>query len=204
MDVTSEAQVCAAFDQVAREFGGIDILVANAGIASAASITETTLDIWNLNQRVLSTGYFLVAREAFKSMQRANNGCMVFIGSKNALASSAGAAAYSSAKAASLHLARCLALEGAAHHIRVNTVNPDAVIEGSAIWSSEWRQQRAAGYGIAVDELEDFYRNRSLLKENVRPKDIAEAVLFFAMDTSSRSTGNVLNVDAGNATAFTR
>ncbi len=204
MDVTDESSVLAAMQEVLAEYGGLDILVANAGIASAAAIEDTTLELWNRNQNVLSTGYFLVSREAFRIMMTAGGGSIVFIGSKNALASSGGAAAYSAAKAASLHLARCLALEGAPHGIRVNTVNPDAVIEGSRIWSGEWRRQRAQGYGIEVNELEEFYRKRSLLKRSVRPDDVAHSVMFFVKDDSSRSTGNILNVDGGNAIAFTR
>jgi len=128
----------------------------------------------------------------------------VFIGSKNALAASAGASAYSAAKAAALHLARCLALEGAPLGIRVNTVNPDAVLRGSTIWKGAWRTQRAASNNVAEDALEEHYRQRSLLKRSVYPEDIAEAVAFFASDRSAKSTGNILNVDAGNAQAFTR
>jgi NAD(P)-dependent dehydrogenase (short-subunit alcohol dehydrogenase family) len=131
-------------------------------------------------------------------------GSIVFIGSKNALAASAGASAYSAAKAASLHLARCLALEGAEAGIRANVVNPDAVIRGSRIWGGSWRQERAAQNRIDDAEIEDFYRKRSLLKRSVLPEDVAEAVYYFASELSAKSTGNVLNVDAGNATAFTR
>jgi len=129
---------------------------------------------------------------------------IVFVGSKNALAASANAAAYCTAKAAELHLARCLALEGAPHGIRVNIVNPDAVLRGSKIWSGEWRAERAEAYQLKDEELEDFYRERSLLKRSVYPEDIAAAVYFFASDSSAKSTGNILNVDAGNASAFTR
>jgi NAD(P)-dependent dehydrogenase (short-subunit alcohol dehydrogenase family) len=129
----------------------------------------------------------------------------VFIGSKNALAATPNASAYASAKAAAVHLARCLALEGAEHGIRVNVVNPDAVIRGSRIWDGEWRRERAEAYGIdAGAELEEFYRKRSMLKQNVLPEDVAEAVWYFASSLSRKSTGNILNVDAGNAQAFTR
>jgi NAD(P)-dependent dehydrogenase (short-subunit alcohol dehydrogenase family) len=131
-------------------------------------------------------------------------GSIVFIGSKNALAASAGASAYSAAKAASLHLARCLALEGAEAGIRANVVNPDAVIRGSRIWDGSWRQERAAANRIADEEIEDFYRKRSLMKRSVLPEDVAEAVYFFASELSAKSTGNILNVDAGNVTSFTR
>jgi rhamnulose-1-phosphate aldolase/alcohol dehydrogenase len=204
-DVTNELQVEQAFEDVARAFGGLDILVANTGIASAAPIEETTLEQWNQNLGVLATGYFLVARGAMRLLRRQGlGGSIVFVGSKNALAASAGASAYSSAKAAALHLARCLALEGAEAGIRVNVVNPDAVLDGSRIWQGEWRASRAAAYGVRPEELEEFYRKRSLLKRSVAPSDVAEAVHFFASERSSRSTGNVLNVDAGNVIAFPR
>jgi rhamnulose-1-phosphate aldolase/alcohol dehydrogenase len=204
-DVTSEDAVERAFAAAAREFGGLDVVVANTGIASAAPVEATTLEQWNQSLGVLATGYFLVARSAFRLLRRQGlGGSIVFVGSKNALAASAGASAYSSAKAAALHLARCLALEGAEAGIRVNVVNPDAVLDGSRIWQGEWRTSRAAAYGVRPEELEEFYRKRSLLKRSVAPRDVAEAVHFFASDRSSRSTGNVLNVDAGNVTAFPR
>ena len=204
-DVTDPAQVKAGFDACAREFGGLDILVANAGLASSAPVEETSVELWRQNYAVLAEGYFLTARSGFPLLRRQGGGSIVFIGSKNALAATPNASAYASAKAASLHLARCLALEGAGHGIRVNVVNPDAVIRGSRIWDGAWRQERASAYGIdAGGELEEFYRQRSLLKRNVLPEDIAEAVFFLASDASSKSTGNVINVDAGNAQAFTR
>jgi rhamnulose-1-phosphate aldolase/alcohol dehydrogenase len=204
-DVTDEMQVQASFDSCAREFGGLDILVANAGLASAAPIEETTLAVWHKNYDVLAQGYFLAARAAFPLMRAQKRGSIVFIGSKNALAASPNASAYASAKAASVHLARCLALEGAESGIRVNVVNPDAVIRGSGIWDGDWRKERAHTYGIdAGQELEEFYRKRSLLKQNVLPEDIAEAIYFLASDASANCTGNIINVDAGNAQAFTR
>jgi rhamnulose-1-phosphate aldolase/alcohol dehydrogenase len=204
-DVTDEHQVQAAFDECAREFGGLDILVANAGIASSAPIEETTVELWRKNYDVLAEGYFLTARAAFPLMKAAGGGAIVFIGSKNGIAAATNASAYASAKAASLHLARCLALEGAPFGIRVNTVNPDAVIKGSKIWDGDWRKERAGAHGIdAGKELEEHYRNRSMLKRDVLPEDIAEAVYFLASDMSAKSTGNMINVDAGNAQAFTR
>jgi rhamnulose-1-phosphate aldolase/alcohol dehydrogenase len=204
-DVTDEKQVQAAFDACARDFGGLDILVANAGLASAAPIEETTLAIWHKNYDVLAQGYFLTARAAFPLMRGQKRGSIIFIGSKNALAATQNASAYASAKAASVHLARCLAIEGAEAGIRVNVVNPDAVIRGSRIWDGEWRKERADNYGVdAGEELEEFYRKRSLLKQNVLPEDIAEAIYFLASDASAKCTGNIINVDAGNAQAFTR
>lgn len=204
-DVTDEVQVRAGFDSCAREFGGLDILIANAGIASSAPIEETTVALWRANHDVLAEGYFLAARAAFPLMKLQDGGSIVFIGSKNGVAPATNAAAYASAKAAALHLARCLAVEGAPFGIRVNTVNPDAVIRGSRIWDGDWRRERAGAHGIDSGEaLEAHYRNRSLLKRDVLPADVADAVYFFASDLSAKSTGNMLNVDAGNAQAFTR
>jgi rhamnulose-1-phosphate aldolase/alcohol dehydrogenase len=204
-DVTEEETVQAAFDLCAREFGGLDILVANAGIASAAPIEKTTVALWRKNHDVLAEGYFLAARAAFPLMKANKGGSIVFIGSKNGVAAATDASAYASAKAAALHLARCLALEGAPAGIRVNVVNPDAVLKGSKIWDGAWRQERAGAYGVgAGEELEAYYRNRSMLKQEVLPSDVAEAVYFFASDFSAKSTGNMLNVDAGNAQAFVR
>lgn len=204
-DVTDEDQVQTAFDSCARIFGGVDIVVANAGLASSASIEETTTAIWRRNYDVLAEGYFLTCRAAFPLLKLQKGGSIVFVGSKNALAATPNASAYASAKAASLHLARCLALEGAEAGIRVNVVNPDAVLKGSRIWDGDWRKERADAYGIgAGDELEEFYRKRSMLKRSVLPEDIAEAVYFFASDASAKSTGNIINVDAGNAQSFTR
>lgn len=205
LDVTDEAAVAAAYATAAVEYGGVDILVSNAGISSSAPIEDTELSMWNRNMDILAKGYFLVSREAFRTFKRQNiGGNVVFIASKNGLAASPNAAAYCTAKAAEIHLARCLALEGAEHQIRVNTVNPDAVLRGSKIWTGEWREQRAAAYAMKPDELEEHYRKRSMLKRSVFPEDVAEAVYFLASDMSAKSTGNIINVDAGNAQSFTR
>jgi len=205
MDVTSESAVESAFRGALLGFGGLDILVSNAGIASAAPFEDTSLELWNRNIAILATGYFLAARAGYRIMKdQGFGGAIVFIASKNGMAASAGAAAYCAAKAAEVHLARCLALEGAPYGIRVNTVNPDAVLRGSKIWQGEWRQQRAASNKVDEDSLEEVYRQRSLLKLGVYPEDIAEAAYYFASDLSAKSTGNILNVDAGNAVAFTR
>jgi rhamnulose-1-phosphate aldolase/alcohol dehydrogenase len=205
VDVTSEPAVEAAFREAVLAYGGVDIVVANAGIASAAPFEDTSLELWNRNFAILATGYFLSARAGYRIMKdQGLGGAIVFIASKNALAASPGASAYCSAKAAEVHLARCLALEGAPHGIRANTVNPDAVLRGSKIWQGEWRAQRAASNKVSETELEEVYRQRSLLKLSVYPEDIAEAVYYFASDLSAKSTGNILNVDAGNAVSFTR
>jgi NAD(P)-dependent dehydrogenase (short-subunit alcohol dehydrogenase family) len=203
--VTSEDAVADAVRRTVLAWGGLDILVCSAGIASSAPLTETTLAEWEKNYAVLARGYFLASREAFRVLQaQGRGGSIVFVGSKNALVGGANASAYSSAKAASLHLARCLAEEGGRHGIRVNTVNPDAVIEGSAIWSSEWKAERASTYGLTEDDLPAFYRGRTVLGVNVYPEDVAESIVFFASPRSGKSTGNVINVDGGVTAAYTR
>ncbi|UXM94903.1 bifunctional rhamnulose-1-phosphate aldolase/short-chain dehydrogenase [Bartonella sp. HY329] len=205
LDVVDEASVKQSFITTVLAFGGVDIVISNAGISSAAPFDETSLAVWNRNMSILATGYFLVAREGFSMLKKQNSGgSIVFVGSKNGLAASAGASAYCAAKATEIHLARCIALEGAPFGIRCNVVNPDAVIRGSRIWNGEWRQQRAQANHLEDSELEDYYRQRSLLKRSVLPEDVAEAIAFFGMDVSSKSTGNIINVDAGNAATFTR
>jgi len=206
MNVTDEDSVREAFAEAAVAFGSVDIVVNNAGLASSAPLVETTLAEWQKNISVLATGYFLVAREAFRQLQQQKRGgALVFVASKNALVAGKNASAYSAAKAAELHLARCLAEEGGAHGIRVNTVNPDAVLSGSRIWDSSWREERARNYGIAPDQLDEYYRKRTTLGVSILPEDIAEAVHHFASAArSSKSTGNILNVDGGVAAAYPR
>jgi rhamnulose-1-phosphate aldolase/alcohol dehydrogenase len=205
-DVTKEDALVAAFHEAAATFGGLDICVCNAGIASAAPLEDTSLALWQKNIDILATGYFLTSREAFRLMKSQGiGGSIIMVASKNALVASPGASAYCTAKASELHLSRCIALEGAPLGIRSNVVNPDAVLRGSRIWKGEWGDQRAASYKkSSLDELEEVYRERSLLKRSVYPEDIAEGIAFFASDISSKSTGNIINVDAGNANAFTR
>jgi len=206
MDATAEGDVAQAFRSAVLAYGGVDIVVSNAGLASSAPIEETTVELWNRNHDVLVKGYFLVAREAFRLLKgQGIGGSVVIIASKNALAPGKNAAAYSTAKAAELHLARCLAEEGGASGIRVNSVNPDAVLQGSKIWNSAWREERARAYGIKPDDLEEYYRQRNTLKVNILPDDIAQAVLFFATRRrSAKSTGNVLNVDGGVPVSYPR
>jgi rhamnulose-1-phosphate aldolase/alcohol dehydrogenase len=205
MDVTKEQDVIDAVSVTVDIYGGLDIIVNNAGISAAANIEDTTLELWNKNMSILATGYFLVAREGYRVMKKQGlGGSMIFIGSKNAVAASPGASAYCTAKAAEIHLARCMALEGAPLGIRVNVVNPDAVLRGSKIWQGDWRTQRAASNKISEGELEEHYRKRSLLQRSVFPEDIAEGVYFFASDLSNKSTGNFINIDGGNAASFTR
>ncbi|MCY9139098.1 bifunctional aldolase/short-chain dehydrogenase [Peribacillus frigoritolerans] len=205
MDVTSEEQVQDAFEKSALTFGGIDIIVNNAGLATSSPFDETTLKEWNLNMNVLGTGYFLVAREAFKQMkQQGTGGNMVFVGSKNSVYAGKNASAYSSVKALETHLARCIAVEGGDFGIRVNSVLPDAVLQGSSIWGSGWRQERAAAYGIEPDQLEDHYKKRTTLLVNIFPEDIAESIAFFASSKADKTTGCMVTVDGGVPGAFNR
>jgi rhamnulose-1-phosphate aldolase/alcohol dehydrogenase len=205
-DVTDEDEVARAYRRAVLEYGGVDVVVSNAGLASSAPVEETSVEMWDKNHAVLAKGYFLVSREAFRILKEQGvGGSVIFVASKNAMAAGKNASAYSSAKAAELHLARCLAEEGGSERIRVNTVNPDAVLSGSRIWDSGWREERARAYGIRPDELEEHYRQRNVLKVNVLPENIAEAVLHFASEArSSRSTGNVLNVDGGVKDSYPR
>lgn len=205
MNVTIESEVKEAIAHAIKAFGGVDIIVNNAGLATSSPFEETTLQEWELNINVLGTGYFLVAREAFKTMLKQGiGGNMVFVGSKNSIYAGKNAAAYSAAKALEVHLAKCIATEGGQHGIRVNSVLPDAVLQGSAIWGSSWREDRAAAYNIHPDQLEEHYRQRTTLLVNIYPKDIADAILFFASSKSSKTTGCMLTVDGGVPAAFTR
>ncbi|HEX2916069.1 MAG TPA: bifunctional aldolase/short-chain dehydrogenase [Chloroflexia bacterium] len=204
-DVTSEEAVEQALEQVILAYGGVDIVVSNAGIAISAPIEETSIAQWNRTFDILAKGYFLVSRAAFKAWKAQGlGGSLIYVASKNSVAAGKNAAAYSAAKAAELHLARCLAEEGGAFGIRVNSVMPDGVLEGSSIWDDGWRAARAAGYGIKPEELEEFYRKRTTLKVNVFPENIAEAISFLAGPRASRTTGGVITVDGGVSSAYVR
>ena len=205
MDVTKEQDVKKAVSESTKEFGGIDILVANAGFASAALFEKTSTKLWDKNMEILSKGCFIVSREVYQNMISQNKGgSIIFVSSKNSLNASKGASAYAVAKSSILHLSRSIALEGAQYKIRSNVVNPDAVIQNSKIWDGEWKKQRAEGNKISINNIEEFYKNRSLLKESILPEDIAEGIYFFASSKSKKSTGNIINVDGGNITSFTR
>ncbi|MEK4566685.1 bifunctional aldolase/short-chain dehydrogenase [Alkalihalobacillus sp. FSL R5-0424] len=205
MDVTDEDAIVSAFAEVARTYGGLDMLVNNAGLATSSPFDETSLKEWNLNMNVLGTGYFLVSREAFKLLKKQSiGGSMVFIGSKNSVYAGKNVSAYSSVKALEAHLARTIAAEGGDFGIRVNTVLPDAVLQGSAIWGSAWREERAAAYGIKPEELEDHYKKRTTLGVMILPKDIADAILFLSSSKSEKTTGCMITVDGGVPAAFTR
>ncbi len=204
-NVTSEQAVEQALEEVVLAYGGVDVVVSNAGIAISAPLEETSVAQWERTFDILAKGYFLVSRAAFKIWKaQGKGGSLIYVASKNSLAAGKNAAAYSAAKAAELHLARCLAEEGGADGIRVNSVLPDGVLEGSSIWDDGWRAARAAGYGIKPEELEEFYRKRTTLKVNVFPENIAEAISFLAGPRASRTTGGVLTVDGGVSAAYVR
>ncbi len=186
------------------EYGGVDVVVSNAGIAHCAPIEELELADWERSLAVNATGHFLVTRAALRLMRRqGRGGALVFVATKNVTAPGRDFAAYSASKAAEAQLARVAALEAGPLGVRVNLVNPDAVFD-TGLWSPEVRLQRARAHGIAVDEVEEFYRTRNLLGVPVRADDVAEAVLFLASDRSSRTTGAMIAVDGGVPGAFVR
>ncbi len=205
VDVTDEESVARAVEELVLNYGGADIVVSNAGLATAGPIVDTSLAEWERNQAVLARGTFLIGRAALRLFrEQASGGAIVLVASKNAVVAGRDAAAYSAAKAAALHFARCLAEEGGSLGVRVNTVNPDAVIGGSGIWKTEWREERARAHGIQPEELQEFYRRRTTLKVDVTVEDVAEAVLFFASARSGKTTGAFLNVDGGIPAAYPR
>jgi rhamnulose-1-phosphate aldolase/alcohol dehydrogenase len=205
MDVTREASVRSAFEEVVLAYGGLDILVSNAGIAHSSPVDRMELADWERSFAVNATGHFLVAREAMRVLKAQGlGGALVFVATKNVMSPGKDFAAYSAAKAAEAQLAKVLALEGAPHGIRSNIVNPDAVFQDSRLWSEDIRRERAAAQGIQVEEIEDFYRKRNLLGARILPEDVAEAVLFFASDRSAKTTGCTITVDGGVKDAFPR
>ncbi len=205
LDVTSEADVAAAFREVRLTYGGLDVLVSNAGVAIGGSIDQLSLADWQRSMDINATGHFLVAREAVRLMREQGiGGSMVFMVTKNVTAPGADFGAYSAAKAAEMQLARVLAIENGGHGIRCNAINPDAIFQGSRLWSEEVRQDRARAHGISVDQLEGFYSQRNLLKERITAEDVAETVLFLAGDRSAKTTGTMIPVDGGLRDAFPR
>ena len=205
MDVTREASVRAAFEEAVLAYGGLDILVSNAGIAHSAPVVRLELADWERSFAVNSTGHFIVAREAMRLLTAQGlGGALVFVATKNVMSPGKDFAAYSAAKAAEAQLAKVLALEGAPYGIRSNIVNPDAVFQDSKLWSDEIRRERAAAQGIRIDQVEEFYRKRNLLGVGIVPEDVAEAVLFLASDRSAKTTGCTVTVDGGVRDAFPR
>ncbi|MEO7990102.1 MAG: bifunctional aldolase/short-chain dehydrogenase [Chryseolinea sp.] len=205
IDVTDQNAIAESLKQTILQFGGVDIAVNCAGLSISKALEETTIADWDILQNVLVKGQFLVSQCAVSTMREQKlDGDIVNIASKNALFAGPNNAAYGTAKAGQLHMSRLLAAELGKDKIRVNTVNPDAVLRGSRIWEGGWAEGRAKAYGVTVDELPAHYAKRSLLNEEILPDDIAKAVLAFVDGTLSKSTGNVLNVDGGFAASFVR
>ncbi|SFA47204.1 rhamnulose-1-phosphate aldolase/alcohol dehydrogenase [Pedobacter suwonensis] len=205
LNVTSDAAIKNAFDAVALAFGGVDIVVNNAGLSISKTIADHTEKDWDLLYDVLVKGQFFVTQAATNTMQKQDiGGDIINIVSKNALVSGPNNAGYGSAKAAQLHLSRLNAAELGADNIRVNVVNPDAVISDSNIWAGGWAEGRAKAYGVTVEELPAYYAKRTLLNQIILPDDIANACFAFVGGLLQKSTGNVLNVDGGVAMAFVR
>ncbi|MGK2863010.1 MAG: bifunctional aldolase/short-chain dehydrogenase [Chitinophagaceae bacterium] len=205
LDVTSVDTIEKTIKTAALAFGGVDIIVNNAGLSISKPIEEHEEKDWDLLYDVLVKGQFIVTQKGVDIMRKQNMGGDVLnIVSKNALVSGPNNAGYGSAKAAQLHLSRLNAAELGKDKIRVNVVNPDAVISGSNIWSSGWAEGRAKAYGIKIDELPQYYAGRTLLNEIILPEDIANACFVYVGGLLNKSTGNVLNVDGGVAMAFVR
>ena len=205
LDVTNAATIQETAKQAALHFGGLDIIVNNAGLSISKTIEDHTEADWDLLYDVLVKGQMLVTQSAVGIMRKQNmGGDILNIVSKNALVSGPNNAGYGSAKAAQLHLSRLNAAELGKDKIRVNVINPDAVIAGSNIWSGGWAEGRAKAYGIKVDELPAYYAGRTLLNEIILPEDIANACFAYVGGLLNKSTGNAINVDGGIAASFVR
>lgn len=202
----SDADVVAATVSAAvRTFGGLDGIVANAGIAVTGRLDEIGLDDWERALRINLSSAFLLTRAALPVLKEQGiGGSLVYIASKNAFGPGAGFGAYSVSKAGMVQLMRIAALEGGPDGIRANAVNPDAVFEGSRLWDGGLREERAGAHGIAPDALEDFYKDRNLLRRSVTTSDVADTVAHLLGDASSRTTGAVVPVDGGVAACFPR
>ena len=205
LDVTNAAQIQDAIATAVLAFGGVDLIVNNAGLSISKTIADHTEKDWDLLYDVLVKGQFLITQAAVAVMKKQDiGGDIINIVSKNALVSGPNNAGYGSAKAAQLHLSRLNAAELGADHIRVNVINPDAVISDSNIWAGGWAEGRAKAYGITVAELPAYYAKRTLLNEVILPADIANACFALTGGLLNKSTGNVINVDGGVAAGFVR
>ena len=205
LDVTNKETISTAMQAAALAFGGVDIVVNNAGISTSKPIAEHTIADWDKLYDILVKGQFLVSQAGVDIMRKQNiGGDIINIVSKNAVVSGPNNAGYGSAKAAQAHLTRLMAAELGPDKIRVNMVNPDAVIADSNIWAGGWAEGRAKAYGITVEELPAYYAKRTLLNEAILPEDIADACFVFTGGLLNKSTGNALNVDGGVAQAFLR
>jgi rhamnulose-1-phosphate aldolase/alcohol dehydrogenase len=204
-DVTSEDDVAAALQAAVLAFGGVDLIVNNAGLSISKTLMDTTVGDWDRQHTVMARGSFLVSREAARVMvPQAMGGDIIYIVSKNAVFAGPNNVAYGATKADQAHQVRLLAAELGEHGIRVNGVNPDGVVRGSGIFASGWGAQRAAVYGVAEDKLGEYYASRTLLKREVLPEHVANAVFVLAGRELSHTTGLLVPVDAGVAAAFLR
>ncbi|MGS2586049.1 bifunctional aldolase/short-chain dehydrogenase [Streptomyces hebeiensis] len=204
-DVTDEERIKAAFDAAALAFGGVDLVVNNAGISISKPLLETTAADWDLQHAIMARGSFLVSREAARVMADQDmGGDIVYIASKNAVFAGPNNIAYSATKADQAHQVRLLAAELGGLGIRVNGVNPDGVVRGSGIFAGGWGAQRAAVYGVEEDKLGEFYAQRTLLKREVLPEHVANAVFALTGGDLTHTTGLLVPVDAGVAAAFLR
>jgi NAD(P)-dependent dehydrogenase (short-subunit alcohol dehydrogenase family) len=204
-DVTDAAEVEAAFAAAALAYGGVDLVVNNAGLSISKPLLQTTERDWDLQHDVMAKGSFLVSRAAARVMiDQGRGGDIVYICSKNALVAGPDNVAYGAAKADQAHQVRLLAAELGGYGIRVNGVNPDGVVRGSGIFAGGWGAQRAAVYGIPESELGAFYAGRTLLKREVLPEHVANAVFVLTSGELSHTTGLHIPVDAGVSAAFLR
>jgi NAD(P)-dependent dehydrogenase (short-subunit alcohol dehydrogenase family) len=205
MDVTEYSDIENVYKKAALAFGGVDIVINCAGLSISKALGDTTIQDYDILQDVIVKGQFLVSKAGTEILKKQNlGGDIINIVSKNALVSGPNNVAYGTAKAAQLHMSRLLAAELGKDKIRVNVVNPDAVIEGSNIWANGWAKGRAEAYGIKVEELPEYYAKRTILNEQILPSDIANAVFILVAGELNKSTGNVINVDGGVAAAFVR
>jgi rhamnulose-1-phosphate aldolase/alcohol dehydrogenase len=205
MDVTNSSSIEAAIENTCLAFGGVDIVVNNAGISLSKTLLDHTETDWDKVYDILVKGQFLVTRATVEIMKKQGfGGDIVNIVSKNAVVAGANNVAYGSAKSAQAHLTRLLAAELGADKIRVNMINPDAVIQGSNIWAGGWAEGRAKAYGVTVEELPAYYAKRTLLGEIILPEDIANATFVLVGGLLNKSTGNAINVDGGVAMGFLR
>lgn len=205
LDVTERSSINEAIAKINLAFGGLDIIVNNAGISISRAFTEYTGEEWDKLNDILVKGQFLVSQAGVNVMKAQGlGGDIVNIASKNGLVSGPKNAAYGTAKAAQLHLTRLMAAELGEDKIRVNAVNPDAIITDSKIWQSGWAKDRASAYGVSEDKLPEFYAGRTLLKEILYPSDVANTVYIFVSGLLNKSTGNMLNVDGGFPASFPR
>ncbi|WP_165986475.1 bifunctional aldolase/short-chain dehydrogenase [Streptomyces sp. YIM 98790] len=205
VDVTSEEQIQAAFETAALAFGGVDLVVNNAGISLSKPLLETTAADWDLQHDIMARGSFLVSREAARAMTaQGMGGDIIYIASKNGVFAGPNNIAYGAVKADQAHQVRLLAAELGEHGIRVNGINPDGVVRGSGIFAGGWGAKRAAVYGVPEEKLGEFYAQRTLLKREVLPEHVANAVFALTCGELSHTTGLHIPVDAGVAAAFLR